>query len=297
MPSPASMRAASARQAVTSLQQRSVPQTLLLVEDSRLAAEAVRLTCRRLGIRLRRAETLASAALHLRVYRPDVALVDLGLPDGSGLSLIAALARHAQHTGRVVAISGDPAMASASLEAGADAFIEKPLNPRHHLAPLFGIKSLAEVSAPAPEPPMATKGAMIRAAFQPHGPDPGIAFRSDGQVAGNDAAWPRNTEADGRPASAPHLRPGAGGDGNGERLRNMGGDPMALSDDLRRAHRLLLAARDASEICYVSQFLGGVARCARDGDLLHAARQTRQSGDTALLLAALAERMAEASLL
>lgn len=104
------------------------PRTLLLVEDSRLAAEAVRLLCRRLGIRLRRTESLAGAALHLRVYRPDIALIDLGLPDGSGLSLISALARSMARPQRLVAISGDSRLEDAALDAGADSFLLKPVS-------------------------------------------------------------------------------------------------------------------------------------------------------------------------
>ncbi|MCA0204983.1 response regulator [Pararhodobacter sp.] len=114
------------------------PRTLLLVEDSRLAAEAVRLICRRAGIRLRRAESLASATLHLRVYRPDIVLVDLGLPDGSGLDLIAALAPSTLRPQRLVAISGDAGLEGAAMAAGADAFLAKPVSIARHLAVLIG---------------------------------------------------------------------------------------------------------------------------------------------------------------
>ena len=52
--------------------------TILAVEDSRFASEALRLMCNRLGARLRRAETLSAAHSHLRLYRPDLVIVDLG---------------------------------------------------------------------------------------------------------------------------------------------------------------------------------------------------------------------------
>jgi DNA-binding response OmpR family regulator len=62
--------------------------TILAVEDSRFASEALRLMCLRSDARLRRADSLEQADRHLSVYRPDVVIVDLGLPDGNGADLI-----------------------------------------------------------------------------------------------------------------------------------------------------------------------------------------------------------------
>ena len=58
--------------------------TVLVVEDSRVTCDALRLIFQRTGARLRRAETLTSARLHMDSYRPDLVIVDLGLPDGRG---------------------------------------------------------------------------------------------------------------------------------------------------------------------------------------------------------------------
>jgi len=101
--------------------------TVLVVEDSRFASEALRLMCLRSGARIRRADCLRSARRHLQVYRPSVAIVDLGLPDGSGLDLIEELNRAVPRVGVILAISGDDANAPRARGAGADAFLAKPL--------------------------------------------------------------------------------------------------------------------------------------------------------------------------
>lgn len=101
--------------------------TILAVEDSRFAAEALRLMCRRIGLRLRRAEDLRSARLHLRLYRPDAVLIDLGLPDGRGETLIGELIASPWRPRAVLAASADPAGRLPALASGADGFLEKPL--------------------------------------------------------------------------------------------------------------------------------------------------------------------------
>ncbi|MBQ2260577.1 MAG: response regulator [Loktanella sp.] len=102
-------------------------ETVLLVEDSRFASEAIRLLCQRAGARLRRADNVANAWRHLAVYRPSILLVDLGLPDGSGLDLISTLSRASPRISVILGISGDAAAGDAVLRAGADAFLTKPV--------------------------------------------------------------------------------------------------------------------------------------------------------------------------
>ncbi|MBM2574956.1 response regulator [Jannaschia sp. Os4] len=101
--------------------------TILLVEDSRFASEAMRLLCLRSGARLRRADTVAAARRHLAAYAPDVAIVDLGLPDGSGADLIADLAAAPPLV--VLGLSGgDPEESKGvAAQAGAHGFLAKPV--------------------------------------------------------------------------------------------------------------------------------------------------------------------------
>lgn len=101
--------------------------TVLMVEDSRYASEAMRLLCLRSGARIRRADNLASARRHLAVYRPSVVIVDLGLPDGSGEDLISELARGTPRVGVILGTSGNDDGAQLAAAAGADGFLAKPI--------------------------------------------------------------------------------------------------------------------------------------------------------------------------
>ena len=101
--------------------------TVLVIEDSRYACDALRLLCLRSGARIRRADSLRSARRHLRTYRPSVAIVDLGLPDGSGTDLIAELLASNPRPEVVLGMSGDTNGETKALDAGADAFLPKPV--------------------------------------------------------------------------------------------------------------------------------------------------------------------------
>ena len=142
--------------------------TVLVVEDSRFACEALRLMCLRSGARIRRADCLASARRHLQCYRPTVIIVDLGLPDGSGVDLIAELAALHPRVPALLGTSGDGAAAVDAMAAGADGFLAKP----YESLAAFQQAILAPLpSATRPIRPVAGCDDRVR-------PDP-IAFRDD----------------------------------------------------------------------------------------------------------------------
>lgn len=101
--------------------------TVLAVEDSRYACDALRLMCLHSGARLRRADCLKSARRHLQVYRPSVVIVDMGLPDGSGADLISELANAMPRVSVLLATSGDSFAEDVAYAAGADGFLAKPV--------------------------------------------------------------------------------------------------------------------------------------------------------------------------
>ncbi|MEI4194250.1 response regulator [Roseovarius sp. E0-M6] len=101
--------------------------TILVVEDSLFACDAMRLMCLHSGARIRRADCLRSARRHLQVYRPSAVVIDLGLPDGSGADLITELNDGVPRVAVIIGTSGDDGAEDLAMAAGADAFLPKPV--------------------------------------------------------------------------------------------------------------------------------------------------------------------------
>ncbi|MFP7569285.1 response regulator [Marivita sp. S2033] len=101
--------------------------TILAVEDSLYACDALRLMCLHSGARLRRADCLKSARRHLQVYRPSVVVVDMGLPDGCGAELIDELSTSLPRVSVLLGTSADNFSEDVAFAAGADGFLAKPI--------------------------------------------------------------------------------------------------------------------------------------------------------------------------
>jgi DNA-binding response OmpR family regulator len=107
---------------------------LLMVEDEPNLAETLSERLRAAGFQVARAESVAGARRVLGEARFDLALVDVGLPDGSGFEL----ARTLRERSPATAIIFLTAHASAEdrvrgLELGADDYVGKPFNFRELL--------------------------------------------------------------------------------------------------------------------------------------------------------------------
>jgi two-component system, cell cycle response regulator DivK len=108
-----------------------------VVEDHDLNFELVDFLLGQAGWEVVRARDGAELAALLSSPPPDVVLLDLNLPDGSGLHLVPSLRAHAAT--RDVAIVAVTAHAMSGdrerlLAAGCDAYIAKPLDPARFLA-------------------------------------------------------------------------------------------------------------------------------------------------------------------
>jgi CheY-like chemotaxis protein len=109
---------------------------ILLVEDDKLNQQLVRAVfTRSVDPRLRDAQVLAAGTLArarevLAEAPVDLVLLDMGLPDGSGLLLAAEIASRSGTPPAVIALSGAPAgRDDTELAAGCAAVLRKPYTP------------------------------------------------------------------------------------------------------------------------------------------------------------------------
>ncbi len=116
--------------------------------------------------------TVAAARAMLDATRPDVMLLDLGLPDGDGVEVIRHAARHhPQCDVLVVTMFGDDGHVLSSIEAGATGYLLKDAMPERIAAAIHEVHAGGSPISPgiarrvlrrfrvAPEPAAATRAA------------------------------------------------------------------------------------------------------------------------------------------
>ena len=112
-----------------------MPAHILIVEDSALVTEALRLLLEESGFRVTVAEDVAGAVAVCEAETPDVVLLDLTLPDGDGLEVLQRL-RDGQRPRVAIALTGhdDSAVRQRCLDAGCRDVLIKPVPIRALLA-------------------------------------------------------------------------------------------------------------------------------------------------------------------
>lgn len=112
----------------------ATPATALIVEDDPVIRQFVRHALDREGLRVWEAATLARGLIEARTRKPDLVILDLGLPDGDGIDFIAAL--RAWNSVPVIVLSAriEETDKVAALDAGADDYLTKPFGVAELLA-------------------------------------------------------------------------------------------------------------------------------------------------------------------
>jgi len=100
--------------------------TILIVEDEPPIRRLLRATLGAHDHRTLEAATGAEALAAMRHHRPDLVLLDLGLPDIDGQALIGRIREISPVPIVVLSSRGDEAAKVAALDAGADDYVTKP---------------------------------------------------------------------------------------------------------------------------------------------------------------------------
>ena len=98
---------------------------ILMVEDDAAVGNLIATTLETQNYQFHRAKTGASALVDALSYRPDVMLLDLGLPDMDGVDIIKKVRTRSEDSDKV-----------AALDAGADDYLTKPFSVDELLARL-----------------------------------------------------------------------------------------------------------------------------------------------------------------
>ncbi len=107
---------------------------ILVVEDEPDIRRFVRMTLASEGHEVFEAPTLQRGLIEAGSRRPDLAVVDLGLPDGDGVELIRDLRGCSQAPVIVLSARSGEADKVAALDAGADDYLVKPFGAAELLA-------------------------------------------------------------------------------------------------------------------------------------------------------------------
>jgi DNA-binding response OmpR family regulator len=121
--------------------------TVLLVEDERAITEPLAEALEREGFDPAVATTAAEALESAAGREPDLVLLDIGLPDGSGLDVCRELRRASDVPIIMLTARGSEADRVAGLELGADDYVVKPFSAREVIA---RVRAVLRRSTPAP---------------------------------------------------------------------------------------------------------------------------------------------------
>lgn len=110
------------------------PAKILIVEDDAHIRRLLRATMQRAGHAVAEAGDARQALALLDIEKPDVVLLDLGLPDRDGLELIGPFRQRSTATLIVVSARDDSAEKVAALDLGADDYLTKPFDTEELLA-------------------------------------------------------------------------------------------------------------------------------------------------------------------
>lgn len=130
-----------------------VAPALLVVEDEPQMRKFLRASLDAHGYRVIEAATVEDAVRLATDHRPDLVLLDLGLPDGDGIELTRTLRQWTAAPIIVISARGREEDKVEALDAGADDYLTKPFGVRElHARVRVALRHAAQVAGGAAEP-------------------------------------------------------------------------------------------------------------------------------------------------
>lgn len=99
---------------------------VLIVEDEQAIRRFLRSALEADGLRVHEAETLQRGLLEAATRKPDLVILDLGLPDGDGIDFIRDFRQWSQVPVIVLSARAEETDKITALDAGADDYLSKP---------------------------------------------------------------------------------------------------------------------------------------------------------------------------
>jgi two-component system KDP operon response regulator KdpE len=101
-------------------------QKILIIDDDKAIRKMLTITLEASGFEPIEASSLAEAVNKAALYNPSVALLDLGLPDGSGMEFLGRFREWSAAPVIILSAIGMEEQKISALEAGADDYLVKP---------------------------------------------------------------------------------------------------------------------------------------------------------------------------
>ena len=135
--------------------------TILIVEDEESITTPLAEALERDGFKAEIAHTVADALGRGRTLRPDLVLLDIGLPDGSGLDVCRELRSSSNVPIIILSARGEEADRVVGLELGADDYVVKPFSAREVIARIRAVLRRASAPTGATEGPVEVGGVRL----------------------------------------------------------------------------------------------------------------------------------------
>ena len=133
------------------MSEEAAPATILVVEDDASLNAALGATLKAAGYRPVRARSGAEGMRWFAHYAPDLVVLDLGLPDRDGLTLIEEIRARGATPVLVLSARDSEAMKVRALDLGADDYVQKPFGVDELLARIrAGLRHAVQVRGSEP---------------------------------------------------------------------------------------------------------------------------------------------------